>query len=62
MTSSWIQSVSHDGSNAVVSLKSGNTYAFAGVSANQVAEWNGASSAGSYYNRNIRGNYSAEKR
>ena len=63
MTSSWIESVSHDGADTVVmTLRNGTSYEISDISESTVNDWENADSAGRYHNSQIRGTYDAVKR
>ena len=63
MTSSWIESVEHDGvDTATMTLKNGESYDILDIDASTVNDWEGADSAGRYHNSQIRGTYDAVKR
>jgi hypothetical protein len=61
MVSSWIQSISHNGSDtATMSTKDGNTYTVS-CDSKTFDAWEGADSAGSYFNSELRGDATVTK-
>jgi hypothetical protein len=63
MTSSWIESVSHDGvDTATMTLKNGESYEILDIESSTVNDWKDADSLGGYHNSEIRENFDAVKR
>lgn len=54
--SSWISQLCYNGSTVTATM-SGRDYTFCGISKSTFDSWAGASSAGTYYNENIKGRY-----
>lgn len=63
VNSSSISHVGHDPETGILSVKfhSGQTYRYAGVSANQAAKMLAADSVGSHFAKNINGNFKVVK-
>ncbi len=56
VNSSWISELCYNGATTTATM-SGKRYTFCGISRGTFDAWAGASSAGTYYNDNIKGRY-----